>query len=171
MSKNNDLWWGYCKANSIGWVLLDRTFNKPGEVDLCFVNCSDGVVFNETKERWNNPNIYSFEPNYLLTLAPKEQLLSTQELEKYKHRIDEYKANLLIYKNTKETERFAKIRQHYFTGLGIADPGHVMRTGKGLRVSHCYKCKSALNSKDQLECNSCNWMICSNCGACGCGYN
>ncbi len=40
---------------------------------------------------------------------------------------------------------------------------------KTQRVTHCYQCKSHLDSVDFSICNICNWIKCS-CGACGCGY-
>ena len=37
------------------------------------------------------------------------------------------------------------------------------------RITHCYACKSHLDSEVFLQCSACQWIIC-NCGACGCGY-
>lgn len=37
--------------------------------------------------------------------------------------------------------------------------------------SHCYNCKEAIDGRIQMKCPKCSWYICSNCGACGCGYN
>lgn len=43
---------------------------------------------------------------------------------------------------------------------------------KGIsRVTHCYKCKTPLAGICDVTCNSCGWLICSNCGSCGCGYS
>ncbi len=39
------------------------------------------------------------------------------------------------------------------------------------RTNHCYKCKKPVDNAYDLVCNACNWIICSNCGSCGCGYN
>jgi hypothetical protein len=39
------------------------------------------------------------------------------------------------------------------------------------RVTHCYNCtNSGLDNKKHYECNSCGWIMCPSCGACGCGY-
>ena len=38
------------------------------------------------------------------------------------------------------------------------------------RENHCYGCKRPVDNAYDVECASCNWIICSNCGACGCGY-
>ncbi|WP_213948484.1 hypothetical protein [Luteibacter sp. dw_328] len=37
------------------------------------------------------------------------------------------------------------------------------------RATHCYACKSSLNSAQDLQCKACGWILCD-CGACGCGY-
>lgn len=38
------------------------------------------------------------------------------------------------------------------------------------RVTHCWFCKSKLDNAVNSECNACGWILCGNCGACGCGY-
>ena len=38
------------------------------------------------------------------------------------------------------------------------------------RVTHCYGCKTDLNSIDFTLCSSCHWIRCT-CGACGCEYD
>lgn len=38
------------------------------------------------------------------------------------------------------------------------------------RITHCYRCKSYLNSMINTSCLKCGWIICSNCKACGCFY-
>lgn len=44
------------------------------------------------------------------------------------------------------------------------------RTDIKHRITHCYNCKESLNNLMDIECISCNWIICK-CGACGCGYH
>jgi len=38
------------------------------------------------------------------------------------------------------------------------------------RTTGCYECKSGLDNEIDLECPRCSWIICNNCGACGCGH-
>ena len=38
------------------------------------------------------------------------------------------------------------------------------------RSSICRECKRAVASNRSLLCDSCGWIICSECEACGCGY-
>ena len=40
---------------------------------------------------------------------------------------------------------------------------------KKSKVWNCYSCKEKLDSKQNITCDSCGWLICY-CGACGCGY-
>ncbi len=44
------------------------------------------------------------------------------------------------------------------------------RSHKPPRVTHCYRCKTTLQSHLYKECCGCEWIICS-CGACGCAYH
>ena len=39
-----------------------------------------------------------------------------------------------------------------------------------VKVNHCFLCKYPLNNRYDIECLQCDWIICSNCGACKCGY-
>ena len=40
------------------------------------------------------------------------------------------------------------------------------------RNTHCFRCKTHLESGSHFECSACGWLVCT-CGACGCGstYN
>lgn len=40
---------------------------------------------------------------------------------------------------------------------------------KRVRVTHCFNCKSDLNSVDFSICPGCDWIKCP-CGGCGCNY-
>ena len=42
---------------------------------------------------------------------------------------------------------------------------------QGRRVNHCYSCRARVDNSYDLECSACNWIVCSNCAACGCGYS
>ena len=37
--------------------------------------------------------------------------------------------------------------------------------------NHCWNCKETVDSDHELGHRKCHWLICSNCGACGCGYD
>jgi hypothetical protein len=38
------------------------------------------------------------------------------------------------------------------------------------RASHCYRCKTPVDSRWHKICFICRWIECPQCGACGCGY-
>lgn len=50
-----------------------------------------------------------------------------------------------------------------YLGVRKATPNPARR-----RVAHCWACKEVLDSSIDIECLSCNWILCG-CGACGCG--
>lgn len=39
------------------------------------------------------------------------------------------------------------------------------------RMTHCYSCRTFLDERDRIpKCPRCRWMVCPECGACGCQY-
>jgi hypothetical protein len=38
------------------------------------------------------------------------------------------------------------------------------------RVTQCYRCKRRLDSASHSKCETCGWIRCPGCAACGCGY-
>ncbi len=55
--------------------------------------------------------------------------------------------------------------------FGIAVPNQTTMVHEGQhREAHCWRCKSPLDSDDDLACVLCRWMLCE-CGTCGCGYH
>lgn len=53
---------------------------------------------------------------------------------------------------------------------GIADHGRGPSTRSVQRAAHCWECRQSLDSRVDLECYGCHWILCQ-CGACGCGYH
>ena len=47
--------------------------------------------------------------------------------------------------------------------------GYTVTCDSKPRVTHCYSCHKPLDSRMDIQCNSCGWLVC-HCGACGCGY-
>ena len=39
-----------------------------------------------------------------------------------------------------------------------------------IRNAECLQCHRALGSDLNIECKACHWMVCVNCGACGCKF-
>ncbi len=53
---------------------------------------------------------------------------------------------------------------------GITPPDQSTMIYEGRRrETHCWRCKSHLDSNDDLACVVCGWLLCE-CGACGCGW-
>ena len=73
---------------------------------------------------------------------------------------DEQKLQVVIEKHK---EYVGRIQKAYF---GFTKP-----TNKAHRVTVCFSCRESLDNSIDIECNSCGWIICDRCGACGCGYD
>jgi hypothetical protein len=64
----------------------------------------------------------------------------------------------IIHKHRCSLEREAQ------TYRGVTEPD-----GRGfIRNTSCRACHRAIGSDTHLICNSCKWIVCSNCGTCGC---
>lgn len=64
-----------------------------------------------------------------------------------------------------------QINQHreFLSKIGKSGEAKIVESRRN-RATNCYSCKCDLSSTANLECTSCNWLICK-CGACGCGYS
>jgi len=173
---NENICW--CGVGFIGFVVFDKSIQFDNESVLLFIIEENDVkkfLTNEVKEclkseknpsaihkmtqkyyKWkNNPHSHNRLENLI-----KESPISCREL---KHKIEERHANKL--KKIKE-----KHKQHLEIS-GLEYRGVKFNSKKIVRTTHCYSCKEPLDSTIDLECNSCNWIICGCCGACGCGYS
>ena len=168
---STELWWGFSQEH--GWVMLDRSVecNKPGlRKPLLFVSCAPGSVYSVPYESWCPPS-YIFAENYLKSITEAMQISGRRELEQFKARSKEFHRMAVEAGTVVEERRFSELRAHYFDQLQLANPGFKAATGRARRVTHCYACKHSLDSNASFECNSCGWLICGLCGACGCGYH
>ena len=118
MTSKENYWWGYCNKDSIGWVLLDRTFNKPGQPDLYFVNCQKSEIYKESKENWNNPNFYVFENRFFEKLPQEQQKIFATQLNAFKIRIEEFKESLVVFEGVMKVEQFKKLRNKFSKTFG-----------------------------------------------------
>ena len=73
--------------------------------------------------------------------------------------------------NSPTNDQQKQITKHreFLSELGKTGDARVVESRRH-RATHCYSCKCGLSSTSNLECTSCNWLICK-CGACGCGYS
>lgn len=56
----------------------------------------------------------------------------------------------------------------YLRRAGVDDRGFRKATW-GSRHSVCWKCGQRVDNQTQFECSGCGWIVCTFCGACGCG--
>jgi hypothetical protein len=75
------------------------------------------------------------------------------------------RAHLLEQRKASAIER----HKEHLANLGIEYRGVRFSGAEQQRSTHCYSCKAHLDSRMNIQCASCGWLICS-CGACGCGY-
>jgi len=54
---------------------------------------------------------------------------------------------------------------------GNPSSGEYFVPKKSQYQNHCWKCGSDVDSEFQLSHSECKWLICSQCGACGCGFD
>lgn len=159
---DNNEWWGFSPTH--GWVVLDRNVvaNRSGRTEnLIFLRCNDWSHFEEDRKQWDRP-YYIFANQYLNTLRGTVLQNAKNELEKLK---DQFKHKKIeIYS--------AVIKQIHSQFLADRDLPYCDATTptKRGRVSKCWNCKQPVDNSVDLECSSCEWIICGLCGACGCAY-
>ncbi len=80
----------------------------------------------------------------------REEQIARQE----KERLD------LIARHEAFVAKSGKTYQGFITSNKVRNP----------RITHCYSCYEDLDSRADVECKICGWLVC-NCGACGCGWS
>lgn len=157
-----DVWWGFSTAR--GWVILDRSIpqNKPNRgSDLQFIDCSNWSIFTENRSRWKRP-YYFFADRYLESLKKERADKAFRELAEFKKQFVSQREPLF-------TKHIIRLHESFLNTKGKISSGVVKAHGRR-RITHCYSCKEHLDNAVDLECSICKWIICGNCGACGCGY-
>ena len=85
---------------------------------------------------------------------------------KIKARVEAYIAEHkqeLQAKVTSMHERVMMEAGHKYSGVNSVTSFH--------RINHCYSCKRPVDNAFDVECGTCNWIVCSTCGSCGCGFS
>jgi hypothetical protein len=106
----------------------------------------------------------------------RESELQASEAEEYLRKNDitvESADPLIIYLHAyehAERQRILKLNKERKRKANVVAEGKYRAYPKTARVTCCYSCKTNLDSRVQVECNDCSWMICPKCGACGCTY-
>jgi hypothetical protein len=162
------LWWGYSVEH--GWVMLDRKWNGIGNAELWLIRCSDGYIYSEIKSRWNSKSYY-LGAEYVIDSAPTNIKQSViEEFNNAQSKETFYIESLSKKCNEVIEEIFNKKRVEFLKNLEINDSGSSQPNSKSCRHTNCFACKKFLKSSNSLQCNSCGWLICKSCAACGCGY-
>lgn len=109
----------------------------------------------------------------LVTLEDSRRDVAIQSylkwFEKYGNSFVKEHEKLKILDADKRQNQIIERHKQYLVQHGKRYLGITKSSAKKHRVTHCYSCKVRLDSSLHIECNACNWLICS-CGACGCGY-
>lgn len=72
---------------------------------------------------------------------------------------------------TKRIARATAMHQKRLEKRAVTYRGVIEPTGRGyVRTSECHDCHRPLGGESHLECAGCHWIVCSNCGACGCTW-
>lgn len=82
-------------------------------------------------------------------------------------------ANLVEAASRKEQLLILEIKERhrlFFESSGYETP-EVRKSREVNRVSHCWNCKQKVDNSIDLECSACGWIVCGECGACGCLYS
>ncbi len=167
MSSAPTRWWGYHKKHR--WVVLDRDW--PGNAHgrdgvLTLVRCSDWGLFEESYDTWRKSSDYQYAPPYIDTrntdrarkLARTRLLYLEQE---YERRRDALLQQLV---HLRHESFLRKARKEMLP----APP--LRRATRAHRTANCWRCSRELDNTVDFECCRCGWIVCWNCGACGCGF-
>ena len=70
-----------------------------------------------------------------------------------------------------EEEALAKLKEKHarFMGGGPLPSGSVEPIHRDPMTPHCWKCKKPFDGSLEYGHTTCDWIICTSCGACGCG--
>ena len=83
-------------------------------------------------------------------------------------RLDKMDWNLKKIKN--ESASLVESHKHFLDERNIFYKGVKVRLDqKEEREAICYTCKNELDARHELQCCTCNWILCF-CGSCGCGH-
>ncbi len=137
---------------------------------------SDQLHFNASYIDKVNTVKQSFDPSNHKSLFPNVKLERPNKIEDavFFHKNKYYIASFLSHESSYSGYECYKIKP-YKSAPEIVNSEEVIIIGTLIRDksyhSHCYNCKQPIDGGIQLKCPKCNWYICSNCEACGCGYS
>ena len=68
-----------------------------------------------------------------------------------------------------EYQKIIQLHREKVIRSGKTYNGYRVSKLKDIRITFCYSCHGRLDSRSDVQCNNCDWLVC-HCGACGCGY-
>ena len=171
MSQTTERYWvGKKKDSSFRW-LFDREIVHEDSRMVYLFN-ADSLRMNEHPK--------AFSRAVLLSVQGADRAVAIAAYEKwyvengstFLTKDESRRRKAILERNAKEEARRqeviarhnAYIEEHGKRYMGVSETSK-----RSHRVTHCYACKNHLDSELNIECQSCNWLICY-CGACGCGY-
>jgi hypothetical protein len=74
-----------------------------------------------------------------------------------------------------ETLRIGELHKHFLMRRQLSNDGRRLvnvadEKRKPHRSAVCFDCTTSLDNFLHRECSACGWIVCPNCGACGCGF-
>lgn len=162
-------WIGYSK--STGWVYHDRRYDFRKKY-LLFVNCKDKSIIYVEKKDWISASFIYYKQ--ILEQLNKEQSIQLKEIiNKIKSESSTYKKiidDLINAEKEKYEVPILTEKHSKFLKKENKENNGFSKNTSNNRVSKCYVCQKKVASYVDYECNNCGWLICFNCGACGCRY-
>ena len=151
-------------------VLFDPTTQRPA-ADIQLFNVNSKTMFSVGREYFPSSFREIVEPTRIDAAVEAyaewkhAHAQEIQRLKESKARDEAARAALLEH----QRRRAIGLHRAYLEARGATKIG-VRRATKLRRVTHCWKCKNDLDDTIDIECITCEWIICSRCGACGDGY-
>lgn len=173
LQREPHLWWGHNEEH--GWVVLDREDARNDGETRYLTRCRDWSQIEVSRLDFGSDRFKSFR-TYIKALPADKALEACRKLlelnREFTAKAEKFRVTKAdLERRAQEAARQAIINRHrgFFEARNLPVPSVRLLTGRRHRVTHCYNCRSPLDSLVDVECSACEWIICR-CGACGCGW-
>ena len=169
-SDPTERWWGVHRTE--GWVLFPRDWvaNQlafPLPVPVVFIRCSNWEVFADTYENWRPPSsTYTYAHLHLEALEPRARDLERQ---KWSTLLGDYGDRQMNLARCGLRLR-SKLAAAAFFERTKRTAEQVKWTRTRRNSDPCWQCTDRFNGNLHIACIKCGWLVCWNCGGCGCGW-
>jgi len=155
---NDKLWVGSLKTSTMCW-LYDPSIQHTDPSKIYLFNSATYCMEEYSKIEMKSALISVNDSNRSICIKDYEKWASTQTGRKF---IEDESGTI--------EEKLLRKHKTFIEMLGKEYKGVKPTKKQTQRTTHCYRCKSKLESVINYDCTECGWLICS-CGACGCGFN